>query len=114
MIPDFALTIRRVKQRGNRSGERCGMVGGAEFPGVGEKDGDDFSEADAGSDQAAGDALDDLSVFGVSQTATAGGIHQCGFRWITAARLKHEIVEEYIVGIGVEMCAQHAGGDFTG
>ena len=77
----------------------------AEFPGVGEEDGHHFAGLEAGGDQAAGDGLDGLSVFGVGDAAAGGSIDQGGLLGIAAAGIENEIVQEEIVGIGVEFGA---------
>ena len=65
-------------------------------------------------DQAAGQALDGLSIFGVGQAASAGSVHQRGLRRVAAAGVEHQIVQKKIVRIRVELGAHYAGSDCNG
>ena len=84
------------------------MVGGAEFPGVTEKDGDDFSGLEAGGDKAAGQGFDGLSVFGIGDAAVGGSIDDGGLAGEAAAALEDEVVDETAMRVGVELGAEHA------
>ena len=54
------------------------MIGGAEFPGVGQEDGDDFAGLESGGDQSAGEGFDGLAIFGIGEAATAGSVDDRG------------------------------------
>ena len=101
-----------------RSCELDGVERSAEFPGVRKEDGGDFAGLEAGGNQAAGEGLDGVSVFGVGQAAAAGGVDQRGLRRIAAAGVEHEFVHEQVMRVSVELGAQHArkhaGRDCTG
>ena len=86
------------------------MVGGGEFPGVREEDGDDFAGFESGGDQAAGEAFDGFAIFGIGEAAVDGRVEQGGFVGEFSAGVEDEVVEEEVVGIGVELGAQHGPG----
>jgi hypothetical protein len=46
------------------------MVGDAKFPGVGEEETNDFSGSESGGDEAAGEGLDEVAIFGESETTS--------------------------------------------
>ena len=85
LIANFPLAICRIEQRGDSSGERCGVIGDRELPGVGEEDGDHFAGSESSGDEAAGEALDQTAVFGEGEAAVAGGVDQRQLRWIVLA-----------------------------
>ena len=113
LIADFALAVGWVEQSGNGSGELDGMERDAELPGVRQEDGDDFAGLEAGGNQPVGDGFDGVSIFGIGQAAAAGSVDQRRLRRVAAAGVEHEIVQKKVVGLGVELGAQHAGRDCT-
>ena len=97
---DFALAIGGIQKRRNASGESGGVVGDGEFPGIREKDGDDFSGFESGGDESAGEGFDEFSVFGIGEATVAGGIDERGLVGNAAAGLQHDVVNETTGGIG--------------
>jgi hypothetical protein len=84
------------------------VIGGAEFPAVTKKDGDDFTWLEAGGDESAGEGLDDVFVFCVRDAAVAGSIDDGGLGGKAAAALEDEVVDETAMRVGVELGAEHA------
>jgi hypothetical protein len=90
------------------------VEGDAEFPGIGEKDGDDFARLHACRDQSASEGFDGVSVFGVGEASVAGSVDERDLIRLAPAGREHEIVQENVPQVRVEFGAQHAGSDFTG
>jgi hypothetical protein len=114
LMANFALTVAGIEQSRNRSGQRCGVVRGAELPTVPEENGDHFAGLDAIRQQAAGHGLYDVSIFGVRQAASAGSVNQSGLLRIAATGVEHQIMQKKVVRVGVKLRSQHAGRDCTG
>ena len=108
MITGFALTIGRIQQRGYGSGEGGGVVGGAEFPAITEKDGNDIAWLESGGDESTGQGFDGFAVFGVGDAAVAGGVNNGSLVGKAAAAFEDEIVDEAAGWVGVELSAEHA------
>src|SRR5579871_6353767 len=85
LVANLALAIRGVEQRRNSSRKRCGMIGDAEFPRVGQKDGDDVSGLNAGGDQTLCGALDQFTILTVGEAAAARGIDYGSLSRVAAA-----------------------------
>jgi hypothetical protein len=80
------------------------VVGDTKFPGIGKIDGQDLARLQAGSHQAAGQALHGFAVFLVREAAVrrAGTIYQGQLSAKLATSLKDGVVEEDAVRISVE------------
>src|SRR5215469_8000967 len=107
LIADLALAVHGIEERGDGPRERGGVVGDAEFPGIGRVNGDDFARLQAGGDESASGGRYQLSVVGVGDAAIGRRVHDGGLAGMTPARVEDKVVEETVVGIGVEALAQH-------
>ncbi len=87
------------------------MVSRAELPGIGQINGEDLVGPHAGGDKSAGQRFHDLSVFGIGDTAIAGGIKEGGFLGKAAAGFENKVVHKAALRIGVEAGAEHYGSD---
>jgi hypothetical protein len=90
------------------------MVGSAELPGVGEKDGDDFAGFEADGDESAGQRFNHLAVFSVGEATIAGSVDDGGLTGNVAAAFEDEVVDKAAARVGVELGAEHARGDCSG
>jgi hypothetical protein len=109
LITYFPLAIRWIKQRRNGSGQCGGVIGGTEFPGVRQEDGYNLAGAQAIGDEATSESFDCISVVGIGDAASGGGIDEGDLPRIASARLEDQVMEEEVVRIGVELRAEHAG-----
>jgi hypothetical protein len=109
LIADLALAIGRIEKCGDASGERSGVIGDGEFPGVGEEDRNDFSGTESGGDEAMGEGFDKAAIFGESETAIAGSVNQRCLAAVLAATFEDNIVDEAPGGIGIQLGTKHWG-----
>ena len=107
LIAHFALAVAVIQERGDGARECCGVVGGGEFPGVGQEDGDDFCRLEASADEAVGEPLDDLSVFSVREAAIDRSVKQRQLLREFSTRVEDDVMEVEVGGIGVELGTEH-------
>ena len=107
LIAYLALSIRRIEQCGDTSGERGSVIGDGEFPGVGKEDSNDFSGSESSGDEAMGKAFNEAAIFGEGETMIAGSVNQRCLAAVLAATLEDDMVDEAPGGIGVELGAKH-------
>src|ERR1700680_217449 len=109
LITYFTLAVSWVEERGNGSGQRSSVIGSAEFPGVWQEDGDNLPRAQSSGDQAASERFDCISVFGIGEAASAGGIDEGDLLRVVPAGGEDQIVEEEVGRVGVGLGAARVG-----
>src|SRR5579863_5864929 len=101
----FSIAIGWVEQSGHGSGERDGVVGSTEFPGILQEDGNDLAGLEAGSYESAGQTFYNFAVFGVGDSAVVGRIDDCCTAGMAATAFENQVVNEAVGGVGVELSA---------
>ena len=107
MVANFALPVGGIQESWNCSGERGGMIGNRELPGVGEKDSDDLAGEEPGCHKSAGQGFDMAPIFGVCEPAVAGRVNQRSAARNAATGFENDVINEATGRIGVELAAKH-------
>ena len=111
MEANLALAVGRIQQRGHSASESDGVIGGTEFPGVSQEYCYQLSRLEPGRDEAMRQGFDQVTIFGIGETPTAGGVDNGDLFRKAPAGIEDDAVNEPVCRVSVEAGAQHGGSD---